>query len=199
MRTGGGKEKDKSWRNRGSAGTPPRRRLARRANVRPVAAPKDACPCGSARSYAACCEPFHRGVREAPDAETLMRSRFSAFAKRELEYLWHTLHPDHEDRRADRGALVAALRTAANAHRYVALTICDREEPDGAGIARVQFAARVFENKLPRGADRSFVELSEFTHDGEGWRYLAGETRPWSAFRGDVATLTIAAFRAGAG
>lgn len=126
-----------------------------------------------------------------------MRSRFSAFAKREIDYLWRTLHPEHDDRRESRAASVAALRASANAHRYVALTICDRRDADEAGIARVLFAARVVENKLPRGADRSFVELSEFAHDGEGWRYLAGEARPLPAIRGDVGALTIDAFLEG--
>ena len=37
-------------------------------------------------------------LAEAPDAERLMRSRYSAFALREVAYLWKTLHPDHPDR-----------------------------------------------------------------------------------------------------
>ena len=61
-------------------------------------ASKDDCPCSSGRRYAACCAPLHRGDREAPDAEALMRSRYAAFARREAGYLWRTLHPGHEDR-----------------------------------------------------------------------------------------------------
>jgi len=37
---------------------------------------------------------------------------------------------------------------------------------DGEGIARVLFLARIFE----KGREGSFVELSEFAHDGVGWR-----------------------------
>jgi SEC-C motif-containing protein len=40
--------------------------------------------------YAECCEPLHTGQRNAPTAEALMRSRFSAFAKNDEEYLLRT-------------------------------------------------------------------------------------------------------------
>ncbi|WP_345764820.1 YchJ family protein [Diaminobutyricibacter sp. McL0608] len=51
------------------------------------------CPCLSGDSYEACCGPVHRGEVEAPTAERLMRSRFSAFALGDADYLlasWHT-------------------------------------------------------------------------------------------------------------
>lgn len=52
----------------------------------------DACPCGSGRADAACCEPYHLG-EPAPTAEALMRSRYSAFARRLAPYLLRTWHP----------------------------------------------------------------------------------------------------------
>ncbi|MFD7709013.1 YchJ family protein [Streptomyces sp. NPDC059785] len=51
------------------------------------------CPCGSARPYAECCGRFHRGEAAAPTAEALMRSRYSAFVKRDEGYLLRTWHP----------------------------------------------------------------------------------------------------------
>ena len=44
-----------------------------------------------------------------------MRSRFSAFALGETEYLWRTLHPEHPDRVRGHDALVAELWPAAKA------------------------------------------------------------------------------------
>jgi SEC-C motif-containing protein len=155
-------------------------------------ASKDACPCRSARPYKACCEPYHRGAREAPDPEALMRSRFSAFAKKEVDYLFRTLHPDHEDRRHDRTAVLRALRASAGTFRYAGLAILDTRPADDAGIAQVLFLARLFEGS----AERSFVELSDFAHDGEGWRYLRGTLRPAAAIPGDPAKLTIDTFTA---
>ena len=51
------------------------------------------CPCLSGMSYDSCCEPLHRGERWAITAEQLMRSRYSAFALAEVDYLMAT-HPD---------------------------------------------------------------------------------------------------------
>lgn len=51
------------------------------------------CPCLSGLSYGECCEPLHRGDADAPTAEQLMRSRFTAFAVGEAAYLLATWHP----------------------------------------------------------------------------------------------------------
>ncbi|MFO0649146.1 MAG: YchJ family metal-binding protein [Polyangiales bacterium] len=147
------------------------------------------CPCGSDRVYAVCCKPFHDGVSEAPDAEALMRSRYSAFAMKRPEYLWKTLHPDHPDRAASEPDGLARLRHAAESHRYMGLAILDRAAPDG-GIAKVLFHAKVFQ----KGRDVSFVECSDFAHDGDGWRYLAGVGVLASGLRDGLAGITIARF-----
>ena len=54
--------------------------------------PATPCPCGLPATYASCCERFHRG-EPAPTAELLMRSRYSAFAVRDADYLLRTWHP----------------------------------------------------------------------------------------------------------
>jgi SEC-C motif-containing protein len=51
------------------------------------------CPCGSDASYRACCGPFHHGESQARSAEELMRSRYSAFAYADTDYLFRTWHP----------------------------------------------------------------------------------------------------------
>ena len=48
--------------------------------------PADPCPCGLPADYAACCGRFHAG-EAAPDAERLMRSRYSAYARGLADYL----------------------------------------------------------------------------------------------------------------
>ncbi len=135
------------------------------------------CPCSSGLAYDRCCGPYHRGERAAPDPPALMRSRYSAFALREAEYLHRTLHPEHEDRSRLKDVVLRSIRESASRHRYPGLRVIDHEGPDEGGIARVLFHARVFE----KGRDRSFVELSDFAHDGEGWRYLRGEGLPLAA------------------
>lgn len=54
---------------------------------------KGNCPCLSGERYADCCGRFHRGDAEAPTAEQLMRSRYSAFVVLNAAYLLRTWHP----------------------------------------------------------------------------------------------------------
>ncbi|WP_411876737.1 YchJ family protein [Vulcanococcus limneticus] len=69
------------------------------------------CPCGGL-SYRSCCGPLHRGERLAATAEQLMRSRYSAYALGELEYLLRT-HSSPEPlarRRRELGASLGQVR-----------------------------------------------------------------------------------------
>lgn len=119
-----------------------------------------------------------------------MRSRYAAYAKKEIPYLIRTLHPSHEDRALPEAQLLALLAEAAREQRYMGLAILDRRGPDAGGMAEVLFHARVFQ----RGKDFSFVERSEFAHDGTGWRYLRGDTVPVNKIAGDPRELTLATF-----
>lgn len=48
------------------------------------------CHCGSGRPYSDCCEPYVTGRAVAPTAEALMRSRYSAYAERAIDYIIDT-------------------------------------------------------------------------------------------------------------
>jgi SEC-C motif-containing protein len=45
------------------------------------------CYCGSSSSYKECCEKFINSSQNAPTAEVLMRSRYSAYATQAVDYL----------------------------------------------------------------------------------------------------------------
>lgn len=49
------------------------------------------CPCGSLLDYKDCCGRFHE-KEPAPDALSLMKSRYSAFVKKDADYLLRTWH-----------------------------------------------------------------------------------------------------------
>jgi SEC-C motif-containing protein len=51
------------------------------------------CPCLSGLTYDACCGRLHAGTSTAQTAEQLMRSRYSAFAVGDADYLSATWHP----------------------------------------------------------------------------------------------------------
>ncbi len=142
------------------------------------------CPCSSGRRYSECCAPFHKGLKEAPTPSELMRSRYSAFALKQVDYLWRTLDRDHPDRARPEEEAKRELRQAASTFKYPGLKILD------AADSQVLFHAQVFE----KGKDRSFVERSEFRHDGTGWRYLSGELRVPRELATPIDQLTLATF-----
>jgi SEC-C motif-containing protein len=53
------------------------------------------CPCGTGQSYVDCCGALHSGARKAATAEQLMRSRYSAFAVSDEDYLLRTWAARH--------------------------------------------------------------------------------------------------------
>jgi SEC-C motif domain protein len=130
------------------------------------------CPCHSKRPYGDCCRPYHRGELEAPSAEALMRSRFSAFALGLGAYLVRTLSAPHPDR-ADPN-LERSLSQAKTTHRYMGLSIVHTSQE------QVLFLARIF----VKGRDQSFAELSTFADERDHnagpsvWRYASGIMLP---------------------
>ena len=50
------------------------------------------CPCGSEKSLAACCLPLVQGTRKASTAEELLRSRYTAFTRGDVDYILSTHH-----------------------------------------------------------------------------------------------------------
>ncbi len=67
--------------------------MAKRSSRRVAATPTvPSCPCGLKVPYEQCCGRFHTGAQQAPTAELLMRSRYSAFAVEDADYLLRTWH-----------------------------------------------------------------------------------------------------------
>jgi len=52
------------------------------------------CPCESGRPYQHCCQPYLERREVALTAETLMRSRYTAFVLLNEDYLRYSWHPD---------------------------------------------------------------------------------------------------------
>jgi SEC-C motif-containing protein len=102
----------------------------------------------------------------------MVRSRFSAFALKDINYLWRTLHPAHPDRARPQAEVLADLRESSSTVRYRGLQIIEeRPAPSPDEPSQVLFLARIF----VKGVDRSFIELSDFLPDeGEAWGYAGG-------------------------
>ena len=128
---------------------------------------QDPCPCGGDR-YGSCCAPLHRGERQAATAEQLMRSRYSAYALGEVEYLLQT-QPSPVPlarRRRELAASIGKLRW----QRLQILAVTDGGPHDLSGT--VTFEAH-YDAAGQRGVMR---ECSLFGREGNslegGWLYL---------------------------
>jgi SEC-C motif-containing protein len=118
------------------------------------------CPCGLPRDYADCCGRFHRG-EFAPDAEALMRSRYSAFVLDDIGYLLATWHPARRPETLERNE---------PGLRWLGLEVKKHVRQD-ADHATVEFVAR---SKLAGRAHR-LHETSRFVREDGRWFYLDGD------------------------
>jgi SEC-C motif-containing protein len=50
------------------------------------------CYCGSLKPFELCCNRYITGTQKAPTALALMKSRYSAYAIHQADYLWETTH-----------------------------------------------------------------------------------------------------------
>jgi SEC-C motif domain protein len=117
-----------------------------------------ACPCGLGDDYASCCGRLHAGA-PAPTAESLMRSRYSAFAAGDAGYLLRTWHPSARPRTL---SLDPALRWT----RLAVLQTRDGGLFDATGT--VQFRA-MYRHHGQRGVH---TETSRFARHDRHWTYL---------------------------
>ena len=123
------------------------------------------CTCLSGDLFDACCGPFLAGITHAPTAERLMRSRYTAFAVGDPEYLLRTWHPTTRP----------AELTLDDEQRWYRLDIDDTSSGgllDSDGV--VAFSA------FYRHPDGNGVlhERSRFVREHGHWLYLDGVLSP---------------------
>jgi SEC-C motif domain protein len=127
-----------------------------------------ACPCGrvdargNTLKFDACCGRYLEGSIPAPDAESLMRSRYSAFATGRTDYLRATWHAS--TRPTD---LALAPDT-----RWLGLAVKGFRELD-ADHAEVEFVAR----SRVAGRGQRLHETSRFVREGGRWLYVDGDLK----------------------
>jgi SEC-C motif-containing protein len=124
------------------------------------------CPCGSSRSFADCCGPLLGGERPAGTAEALLRSRYTAFTRNDIDYVERTTHPEGlED--FDR----TAARKWAAGSEWLGLELI---EVSGGGPdddeGEIEFIAKFLQD----GKEAAHHEVASFArHDGN-WHFLDG-------------------------
>ena len=128
------------------------------------------CPCGSQKSLTQCCDVYLQGQFPAPTAEKLMRSRYSAYCLKNIDYLFDTEHPSR--RKPNSRKLIAAT---ANSLRWLGLTVLGTEggQPeDETGV--VEFVA-VYQEGI---SVAQLHERSHFIKEKGKWFYTDGDMLP---------------------
>ena len=128
--------------------------------------PDAPCPCGRLTAkgqplnFAECCGRWQD--QPAPDAESLMRSRYSAFVREDAACLLATWHPTTRPASLDFDAGTRWLGLQVRAHRVVDET-----------HAEVEFVAR----SRPAGPGPAvrLHERSRFVREGGRWFYVDGD------------------------
>ena len=132
----------------------------------PLTPPSTPCPCGRLNprgkplALAECCGRYLDGGQSVPDAEALMRSRYSAFVLARADYLLATWHASTRPAQLDLDPAAKWLGLEVRAHRSI-----------DAAHAEVEFVARF---RVAGRAVRQH-ERSRFVQDQGQWWYVDGD------------------------
>jgi SEC-C motif-containing protein len=117
------------------------------------------CPCGTGLTFGECCEPFLRAVAQAPTAERMMRSRYTAYAVQNRAYLLATWHPSTRPKSLTFDPGIEWLR----------LDILGRT---GGGMLDSEGTVEFRATYRADGVRQDQLENSRFVRDGRTWFYV---------------------------
>lgn len=119
------------------------------------------CYCGNSIPFQDCCEPYIKGIDNAPTAEKLMRSRYSAFASGAADYLVNTTHISKR-RYLNKKEILAWSK----ANKWLKLEVLASTE------TTVTFKAYYLDENLKA---QVHYEHSTFKFENNKWFYVDGE------------------------
>ena len=122
---------------------------------------RDPCPCGSTRPHPECCGLWHAGA-PAPDAQSLMRSRYTAYVLCNERYLLATWHPSTRP---------GSIPFNKN-QKWLGLSVIDARTT-GDDSAEVEFIAR---SRVSNAAAVRQHERSRFVRESGKWFYVDGDS-----------------------
>lgn len=121
---------------------------------------KDACPCGRGAAFAVCCGRYIGTQVPAPDAESLMRSRYTAFVRGDVAHLLATWHASTRPASMDVDERVKWLGLEVKRH-----TPIDEDHAEVAFVARSRL----------QGRGQRLHERSRFVREDGHWFYVDGD------------------------
>jgi SEC-C motif-containing protein len=119
------------------------------------------CYCGSLKEFNECCKVYLNGIKKAPTAEALMRSRYSAFATQNADYLVATTHFSTRKQHKKEEIL-----EWSQSNQWIKLAILD------SSVYTVTFKAFYLDQELQMQIHQ---EHSLFILEEKTWFYVDGE------------------------
>ena len=133
------------------------------------------CPCGSGLAYSECCEPYISGSKNAPTAEALMRSRYSAYVEHAIDYIVKTCADDEKDR-----IDVNQTKNWSERSKWLGLKVLATEKGGAADTeGTVEFEA-LYEID---GLSEVHHEKAKFKKQNGRWIYTEGDVKPKTVIR----------------
>ncbi|MCJ0830666.1 YchJ family protein [Acinetobacter sp. NIPH1876] len=120
------------------------------------------CPCGQGQ-YAACCQPLHLKQQVAQTAEQLMRSRYSAFALQQIDYILQTTALGQQSA-LDR----AAIADWSQSNQWLKLDVVQHQPKLDKTHALVEFKAHYHDGTQAH----IHHEISHFVLHQQQWYFL---------------------------
>ena len=125
------------------------------------------CPCCSGKLYSECCEPIIKGLVKAETPEALMRSRYTAYAKAEIDHLISSTAPSQRES-IDR----EEMRSWAERSQWLGLEIISAPAPEvGDKTGFVEFIARYTVQQKPYVRTTPKIERNAPCPCGSGKKY----------------------------
>ncbi len=125
---------------------------------------KSLCPCKSKLTYGTCCRPYHKGKAKPNTAEQLMRSRYSAYFFRDVDYLVETTHPDVRVWGLKRELVKSINKVNWSFLKILGTSKGGKDDKSG----KVEFVAEYF----GEGDLQEMHECSRFRRYKGNWKYL---------------------------
>ncbi|MEN8006896.1 MAG: YchJ family protein [Candidatus Krumholzibacteriota bacterium] len=124
------------------------------------------CPCGTKLDFGDCCGPVIKGERAAATAEELMRARYTAYSRVEMDFLQQSVHPDFRKDEDAEGARDWAENSQWHGLEILATESGGPEDETGT----VEFVA----SYTYGGEDKQYHEVAEFRREEGDWKFTEG-------------------------
>lgn len=128
------------------------------------------CPCGSQQPFATCCQLILDDPTEAATAEALMRARYTAHVRHQVDFVVDTVHPS-----------TRPLHQAATIQQWMDQTTWEglTVRQTKAGMPSDSEGWVWFEAAYRQGGRRAVHrEYSHFKREGQQWYFVEGKEPP---------------------